>query len=106
MLVPDARSDVAVLAAGAAMHAALTVAWTAILRRLPGGAFRAAGYGLAVAALDLGFAHVVRGRRFTPVAELAVLPQVADHLAFGLLAGLSGTGRPAASPPPAPASPR
>lgn len=95
LLVPAARSDAVLLPAAALVHAALTAGWTAVLLRLPGGVLRGAGYGLAVAALDLGLAHLVRGRRFTAVAHLDLLPQLADHLAFGAL--VSGTGRGAAA---------
>lgn len=103
MLLPRARSDVALLAAAGVAHAALTVGWTAVLRRLPGAALpgaalRGAGYGLGIAALDLGVAHAVRGHRFAAVADLPLLPQVADHVAFGVLA-ISWTGRARPSAP-------
>ncbi|MBA2282218.1 MAG: hypothetical protein H0W25_13460, partial [Acidimicrobiia bacterium] len=71
---------------GVVAHAALSVGWSAVLvavlpRRCPVMAGAAAG--LAIAALDLGFA----GRRFPAIAALPTLPQVADHLAFGALVG-------------------
>ena len=100
LLVPAARSDAVVLPAAALAHALLTTGWTVVLRRLPGGLLRGAGYGLAIAALDLGLARAVRGRRFGPIAELDLLPQLADHLAFGVLvAGFSARARARPSAP-------
>jgi len=96
LLLPDARSDVSVLAAAALAHTTLTTGWTAVLHRLPGGALRGAGYGLVIAALDLGLARVIRGRRFGAIAELELLPQVADHVAFGILVSARARGRPSA----------
>jgi len=86
LLLPDTGDHLALLAAAAAAHGALSLGWTAVLQRLPGGLGRAAGYGLAIAALDLGVAHLVRGERFGPIADLPVLPQVADHVAFAVVA--------------------
>ena len=86
MLAPRARRDPTVLAAAAVAHGALSLAWTAVLQRLPGGPVRSACYGAAIAALDLGLAHVVRGDRFGPIADLPVLPQLADHVAFAVIA--------------------
>jgi hypothetical protein len=110
LLLPRSTSPVRVLLAAALAHGALSLAWTAVLTRLPGGPARSCGYGLAIAALDLGAAHALRGPRFGPVADLAVLPQVADHLAFAVLArnvsatgltstGLTATGRARSSAP-------
>jgi hypothetical protein len=93
ILLPHSTSRARVLLAAALVHGTLSLAWTAILVRLPGGAARACGYGLAIAALDLGAAHALRGPRFGPVADLAVAPQLADHVAFALLARrISATG--------------
>ncbi len=93
LLAPRARREPTVLAAAALAHGGLSLAWTAVLQRLPGGPTRSACYGAAIAALDLGLAHVVRGARFGPIADLPVLPQVADHVAFAVVvdAVLSGT---------------
>jgi hypothetical protein len=78
------------LAVAAPVHAALSLGWTiAIDRVLPArcgrGAATAGGAlaGLAIAALDLG----VVGRRVAPIAALPQGPQIADHVAFGAVAG-------------------
>jgi hypothetical protein len=83
-------------------HAGLSLGWAAVLtrvlpRRWPvlGGAVA----GLAIAALDLGLA-----RRYWPrIAALPLVPQVADHVAFGALVGTVAarsrhTGGPVARP--------
>lgn len=98
MLAPRTDSPLTLLLAAGAAHGALTLGWTAVLRRLPGGAVRGAGYGAAIAALDLGLARVVGGARFAAINELPVLPQVADHVVFGV-AAVSRTGRGRSSAP-------
>ncbi len=77
---------------GLVAHLGLSVLWGLVLGRLlPAGTGpgRAAAYGAlagaGVAALDLG----ALGRRLPAVAALDTGPQVADHLAFGALAGLA-----------------
>ena len=92
LLAPRARREPIVLAAAAIAHGALSLAWTAALQRLPRGTARAAAYGLAVAALDLGVAHTVRGARFGPIAELRVLPQLADHVLFAVIVDVVSSG--------------
>jgi len=96
MVLPDAEPGVPLLGAAGVAHGVLTVVWTAVLARtLPRGtrtrrALAGAAAGCAIAALDLGVAHLRRDDpRFAPVARLAVGPQVADHIAFGALAGWS-----------------
>lgn len=73
------------LAAGAVVHGALSVFWAAVIARLLPRrhpiAFGALA-GMAIATLDLG----VVGRRRPLVAALPTGPQVADHIAFGMLA--------------------
>jgi hypothetical protein len=85
------RSSRAVqLAAAAPVHLVLSFGWTAVLARVVP-ADRSLGArilvgmtaGAAIAALDLG----VIGRRIAVIRALPVLPQVADHLAFGAVAG-------------------
>ena len=93
MLVPDARPGPVLLGAAGLAHGALTLGWTmALARVLPAGprtqrAALGATAGCVIAALDLGVAHLCRDSpRFAPVARLAAAPQVADHVAFGVLA--------------------
>lgn len=68
---------------GALAHAALSLGWATVLARvLPRRPARWHGAlaGLAIAGLDLG----VVGRRLPRIRALPVLPQVADHVAFGI----------------------
>ena len=73
------------VAAAAPAHLALSLGWgvvlAAVLRRPT--PLRGALAGLAIAALDLG----VIGRRFPRIRALRPGPQVADHVAFGLVVG-------------------
>ncbi|MEO5575375.1 MAG: hypothetical protein ABIR67_00420 [Gaiellaceae bacterium] len=65
------------------VHLALSLGWTIALDRAEvRGAWRGALAGLAIAVLDLG----VVGRRFPRIGELPLLPQLADHVAFGAIA--------------------
>jgi hypothetical protein len=75
------------LVVGALVHAVISLAWTVILagvlpsrRRAWWGTVAGAG----IAALDLGLI----GQRIPQIRRLPWAPQVADHLAFGLLVGL------------------
>lgn len=86
ILWPGERADARLLPAAALVHGALSLGWgTALALSLPrrcevlGGA----AAGLAIAALDLGLI----GRRFPRVEALPLGPQVADHIAFGAVAG-------------------
>jgi hypothetical protein len=91
MLRPGASAGPRVLAAAAIVHAALSLGWTAVLaavlprrRTVLAGALAGAGIG----ALDLGFARAWRHHpRLSAVAALPAGPQLADHVAFGALAG-------------------
>jgi hypothetical protein len=92
LLLPAESRPEALLAAGALAHVALSVGWGTVLamavRRtaLPPLAVGVAG-GAAIAAVDLGLlAHGPMGRRWPLIRGLPVLPQVADHLAFGAIA--------------------
>jgi hypothetical protein len=85
MIAPNARAPVRLLAA-VPVHAALSLGWGVFLSlTLPrrGGALWGAGAGAGIAALDLG----VFGRRWAGVRNLPVGPQVADHLAYGVVVG-------------------
>jgi hypothetical protein len=87
LLLPHSTRRRPLLASAAAAHVALSVSWTGVLARLPSGTVTGAVAGAAIAALDLGTARVIGGPRFGPTAALPVLPQLADHLAFGAIAG-------------------
>jgi hypothetical protein len=95
MLAPRATSRLLLLGAAAGVHVALSLGWAQALAALPGsrqrtpvgGALWGAGAGAVIAALDLAVAHLSRSARFTAVRALPVLPQVADHLAYGTLVG-------------------
>jgi hypothetical protein len=86
LLLPRETRTLPLLASATVAHLGLSFGWAAILRAvLPARrrvAWGALG-GLAIAALDLG----VIGRRFPRIRALPVLPQVADHIAFGVVVG-------------------
>ena len=66
------------------VHLALSLGWTLALDRAGvRTARRGALAGLAIAALDLG----VAGHAFPRVRALPLGPQLADHAAFGAIAG-------------------
>jgi len=74
------------LAAAVPAHGALSLGWgvvlAAVLPRRRTAAWGALA-GLAIAAVDLG----VAARRFPRIRALPLAPQVADHLAYGAVAG-------------------
>jgi hypothetical protein len=87
IIVADEAPPTPRLVAGLAAHGAITVLWTIVLaivlpRRRT--ALWGALAGAAIAGLDLGIAK----RRFPAIAALPRGAQVADHLAFGTIAGL------------------
>lgn len=68
------------------VHLTLSFGWAAVLERvLPARREVAAGTaaGLAIGALDLG----VGRRAFPRIRALPLLPQVADHVSYGLTVG-------------------
>jgi hypothetical protein len=67
---------------GLAAHVAISAVWGAVLQRTTRTRPQGAVAGLAIAALDLG----VIGRRYPAIRRLPALPQVADHVAFGVIA--------------------
>jgi hypothetical protein len=74
------------LAAAVPVHVALSLGWGVVLSALlPRRATIAwgAAAGLCIAALDLG----VIGPRFARIDALPLGPQVADHVAFGIVVG-------------------
>lgn len=90
LAAPDATGLRALVAAGG-IHVALSLGWgvalSAVLprgREVVGGAVA----GLAIAGLDLGAGSRLLGRRGDAVRRLPQLPQVADHLAFGVTVGV------------------
>lgn len=94
LLLPAEARPGALLLAGGIGHVALSLAWGTVLavtvRRtaLPPVAVGLAG-GAVIAAVDLGLlAHGPIGRRWPLIRALPVVPQVADHLAFGAIAGV------------------
>lgn len=81
-----AAGPASLLVAGAGAHTAISFGWAVVLAVvLPERRTRTAGAaaGLAIAALDLGTV----GRRYPAIRALPTLPQIADHVAFGLLVG-------------------
>jgi hypothetical protein len=85
VLLPREASRVRLVAAAVPVHLVLSLGWTLALdragvRTARGGALA----GLAIAALDLG----VAGDAFPRVRALPLGPQLADHAAFGAIAGL------------------
>ena len=85
ILLPGERSPRRLLAAAVPVHLGLSLAWTVVLDRAGvRGARRGALAGLAIAALDLG----VVGRRWPRIRALPLGPQLADHAAFGAIAGV------------------
>jgi hypothetical protein len=86
LLLPDDAPSFPLVVAGAAAHGAVSLGWGVVLaallpRRRPviWGTFA----GLVIAAIDLG----VLGRRWPRIRALPVVPQIADHVAYGALAG-------------------
>jgi hypothetical protein len=72
------------LLAAVPAHLGISLAWTVVLDRAGvQGARRGAVAGLVIAALDLGLV----GRRAPRIRSLPLLPQLADHAAFGAIAG-------------------
>jgi hypothetical protein len=96
MVLPRASRRSSLLAAAAGVHVALSLGWAQALAALSGsrrptpagGALWGSVAGLSIAALDLGLAHVSHSGRFTAVRALPLLPQVADHVAYGAVVGV------------------
>jgi hypothetical protein len=87
IVVPDDAPRPVQLAAGAAVHGAISLGWAVVLAgalpRRPGvvaGAAAGAAAGVGIAALDLG----LLARRFPAIRALAPVPQVLDHVAYGV----------------------
>lgn len=86
VLLPRETRRGRLAAAAVPLHLALSFGWAVVLERtLPRRHEVAAGAaaGVAIAALDLG----VAGRLFPRIRALPLLPQLADHVAYGLMVG-------------------
>ena len=85
LVLPEEDDHLRLTLAAVPVHLALSLGWAFVLSRaLPrGGALRGAVAGLAIAALDLG----VIGRHYPRIRRLPLLPQLADHVAFGATVG-------------------
>jgi len=86
MLLRNEERPARLFAAAVPVHLAFSLGWAAVLAHVlprrhttPGGALA----GLVIAAIDLGL-----GRRLFPrLRALPVLPQIADHVAYGMTVG-------------------
>jgi hypothetical protein len=86
LLVADDASPPTRAAAGVVAHGAISLGWGVVLAAaLPRrrAAVWGALAGVAIAALDLG----VLGRRRPRIRALPLVPQIADHVAYGALVG-------------------
>jgi hypothetical protein len=86
VLLPRETRRGRLAAAAVPLHLALSFGWAVVLERtLPRRHEVAAGAaaGVTIAALDLG----VAGRLFPRIRVLPLLPQLADHVAYGLTVG-------------------
>jgi hypothetical protein len=85
ILLPGEARRKRLVGAAVPVHLALSLGWTVVLDRAGVRSARAGALaGLAIAALDLGLV----GRRHARVRALPLLPQLADHVAFGAVAAL------------------
>jgi hypothetical protein len=86
ILLPPKNGKWSHLTAAVPVHVALSLGWGVVLSALlPRRATIAWGAvaGLCIAALDLG----VIGRRFARINDLPLGPQIADHVAYGMVVG-------------------
>jgi hypothetical protein len=84
ILLPEETRRPHLLAAAVPVHLALSLGWAVVLDRAGVRTARAGAVaGLAIAVLDLG----VVGSRFPRIRALPLLPQLADHVAYGAIAG-------------------
>jgi hypothetical protein len=86
LVLPREKRTSRLLVAAAPVHLVLSLGWgVALSALLPRRRTVAAGAlaGALIAALDLGLV----GRRFERIRSLPVVPQIADHVAFGALVG-------------------
>ena len=84
ILLPRETRRTRLLAAAVPVHLALSLGWAVALDRAGvRGARRGALAGLAIGAIDLSVAAHV----FPRIRRLPLLPQLADHAAYGAVAG-------------------
>jgi hypothetical protein len=84
MLLPNETRRGLLFAAAVPVHLTLSLGWAVVLERAGvRGAARGAFAGLAIAALDLAVGRAL----FPRVRALPLLPQVADHVAYGAIVG-------------------
>lgn len=88
ILLPNERNRVPLLIAAVPIHLSLSAIWAVVLAAaLPRKNSVVEGIvaGIVIAGLDLG----IIGRRFPRVRALDACPQVADHLAYGIIAAVA-----------------
>ena len=84
ILLPGETSPQRLLVASVPVHLGISLTWTFVLDHAGvRGLLRGALAGLAIGALDLGLA----ARGFPRIRRLPLGPQLADHAAFGAIAG-------------------
>jgi hypothetical protein len=92
ILLREEKRRTLLVAAAVPVHVALSLGWTVVLTRIlprKRPITEGALAGLVIAGLDLG----LLGRRYERVRALSVLPQVADHVAFGIVVEMVLTRR-------------
>jgi hypothetical protein len=84
IVLPNETRRARLLAAAVPVHLTLSLGWAVVLERARvRGAARGAFAGLAIAALDLAVGRAL----FPRVRALPLVPQVADHVAYGAIVG-------------------
>ena len=85
IVFPREQRRARLAAAAVPVHVALSVGWAMVLETVLAkpDALTGAVSGLGIAAVDLGAA----GRRFPRIAALPLVPQLADHVAYGATVG-------------------
>jgi hypothetical protein len=91
MLLPHEQREGVLVAAAVPVHAAISLGWAVVLTALLPARrtlWWGAAAGLVIAAVDLG----PLARRFPRIRALPLGPQIADHIAFGAIVGVSVRG--------------
>ena len=91
VLLPRYRKGWARVSAGAVAHLLISLCWARVLERVlrdrdddaPGAVVAGAAWGAAIALIDIGGI----ARFLPPIRDLEAGPVVADHVAFGAIAG-------------------